>query len=95
MIVENELISEFPGLDAEVLRIGHHGSNGATSRRFLEAVAPEVAIISVGRNNPYGHPHTRVLKDLREAGAVILRTDRDGAITLTTDGWQIYIQTER
>jgi competence protein ComEC len=72
-------------LDAEILKVAHHGSNGATSERFLQAVHPIVAIISVGPNS-YGHPRPEVLQRLIAAGASIYRTDLDGSVTVTTDG---------
>ncbi|MGH7272677.1 MAG: MBL fold metallo-hydrolase, partial [Polyangiaceae bacterium] len=53
---------------------------------FLAAVAPREAVISVGRRNRFGHPHPRALAALAAAGARVWRTDRDGAVTVTTDG---------
>jgi competence protein ComEC len=70
---------------AEVLKVGHHGSAGSTSRALLQAVRPTVAVISVGRNR-FGHPTPAVLQRLHREGAVIYRTDRGGAVTIRTDG---------
>src|SRR5215510_5312536 len=73
-------------LRAQVLKVGHHGSRYATSAKFLEAVAPEVAIISVGAGNNYGHPAQSTLNRLQKAGVKIYRTDLNGEITVVTDG---------
>src|SRR3989344_3248280 len=71
-------------LDAEVLKVGHHGSKTSTSGEFVEAVSPEIAVISAGRNNSYGHPHQEVLDNL--AGVNIFRTDLSGDIKIISDG---------
>lgn len=69
-------------IQAEVLKVGHHGSHTSTSQEFLDRVSPNVAVIGVGANNRYGHPHKDVLKRLEEDIAHIYRTDTDGTITL-------------
>ena len=74
------------GLRADVLKVAHHGSRTSTSPEFLAAVKPTVALISVGAGNRYGHPGTRVLEDLADAGAVVVRTDRSGSILVRSDG---------
>jgi len=73
-------------LRAQVLKVGHHGSRYATSVRFLEAVAPEAAVISVGAGNRYGHPAQQTLDRLRKAGVKVYRTDLNGEIAIVTDG---------
>jgi competence protein ComEC len=74
-------------LDAQVLKAGHHGSRTSSSSSFLNAVTPEVVIISLGAGNSYGHPHQEALDRLSAAGTEqIFRTDVDGTITLTTNG---------
>jgi competence protein ComEC len=70
----------------DVLKVGHHGSRTATSAGWLAELDPAVAVISVGRGNRYGHPAPEVLERLAQAGVTVLRTDRAGTITLTTDG---------
>ncbi|HEY5467084.1 MAG TPA: DNA internalization-related competence protein ComEC/Rec2 [Clostridia bacterium] len=67
--------------DIDILRVAHHGSDGATGEEMLRLIKPEVAVISVGRNN-YGHPSAGALDRLRSAGSSILRTDRNGAVIL-------------
>ena len=73
-------------LHADVLKVGHHGSAYGTAAEFLAAVHPRYAVISVGRHNTFGHPAPATLERLRAVGARIYRTDRDGAIVITTDG---------
>jgi beta-lactamase superfamily II metal-dependent hydrolase len=80
-------------LKATVLKIGHHGSSSSTGYNFLKAAAPEYAIISVGKDNPYGHPHQETISRLSAAGIKILRTDQNGTIVISTDGKNIDIKT--
>lgn len=79
--VENKILSENINLRADILKVAHHGSKYATSNEFLEAVKPIDAIISVGKNNSYGHPNPEVLQRLLEYKANILRTDEMGDIS--------------
>jgi competence protein ComEC len=65
-----------------VLKVPHHGSAGAAVPRLLEAVRPQLAVISVGANNQFGHPSEEMLRELRRVGAKVMRTDRDGAVTV-------------
>ena len=69
-------------LRSTFLKVPHHGSAGAADRRFVEAVRPELAIISVGENNRFGHPSEEMLRELRRVGAKVMRTDEEGAITV-------------
>lgn len=80
---ENSLLSE--NIDADVLKVAHHGSRYASSSEFLQKVSPEIAVISVGENS-YGHPANETLERLGAAGAEILRTDANGTIILRTNG---------
>ena len=73
-------------LSATVLKVGHHGSSTSTSYRFLNAVMPQYAVISVGKDNSYGHPHDEVLSRLRDADVTVLRTDERGDIICESDG---------
>lgn len=77
-------------LDAEVLKVAHHGSKSSSTREFLEAVKPDYALVSVGENT-YGHPHPSVLERLRARGISLFRTDREGDITVRTDGTTLCI----
>jgi competence protein ComEC len=91
--VERQILSEngAEAMRADVLKIGHHGSKNSTMPEFLAAVQPRFGIISAGEDNPYGHPSPELVKRLENAGVRILRTDRDGAIHVLTDGAQLEI----
>lgn len=71
---------------ADVLKVAHHGSRTATSKKFLNRVNPSIAVISVGNDNPYGLPDEEILARLEETGTRIYRTDRDGTVLITLDG---------
>jgi competence protein ComEC len=75
----------------DLLKVGHHGSATASSDAWLSELSPWAAVISVGRGNRYGHPNPATLERLQRHGAGIWRTDRDGTITVTTDGRRIVI----
>ncbi len=79
--VERSIVNEYPNLDCDILKVGHHGSNTSTCKEFVKLVTPDVAIISAGKNNKYGHPHKSVLKILEEENVKIRRTDKEGTIT--------------
>lgn len=79
--VERNIVNEYPNLDCDILKVGHHGSNTSTCKEFVKLVTPDVAIISAGKNNKYGHPHKSVLKILEEENVKIRRTDKEGTIT--------------
>lgn len=85
---EARLVSENASiLDVDLLKAGHHGSRTSSSSTFLDAVSPQVVIISLGDGNTYGHPHEEALQRIAAAGTThILRTDIDGTITVTTTG---------
>ena len=91
--VEHDLMAAEAPLRAVVLKAGHHGSRSATSAPFVAAVDPSIAVIQVGKENDYGHPHADVLAQL--AGRLILRNDEDGRIEMISDGHQLWLMTER
>ena len=78
--IERKIVLSYPELDVDYLKVGHHGSNTSTSGYFLDVVTPKEAIISVGRNNIYGHPHKEVISILKNKGIKISRTDQEGTI---------------
>jgi competence protein ComEC len=79
-------------LRADVLKVGHHGSNTSSTGAFLALVRPRVALISVGAGNMYGHPSASVLRSLTAAGAAVMRTDLEGSIICRTDGQTLEIE---
>jgi competence protein ComEC len=78
-------------LHADVLKVGHHGSKNSTMSEFLSAVNPQIAIISAGDENPYGHPSPELLSRLEDSKVRILRTDQQGAVQILTDGHTIRV----
>ncbi|KAB8127567.1 DNA internalization-related competence protein ComEC/Rec2 [Gracilibacillus oryzae] len=78
---EQMLINMYPDLHTDVLKVAHHGSGTSTSDAFLKATMPQFSIISVGRENRYGHPDQEVVERLEQSGNTILRTDKHGAVT--------------
>lgn len=90
--VEAELLSSGSIQSADLLKLGHHGSDTSSSEEFLRAVDPDIAIIEVGRDNSFGHPSRRVLKRLDRLGAEIKRTDENGTIKAVSDGSTIIIE---
>jgi beta-lactamase superfamily II metal-dependent hydrolase len=83
---EHRLLTKELNLQAKVLKIAHHGSKYATSDDFLKRVKPEIAVVSCGAWNRYGHPAQTVLDRLRAAGVKLYRTDLQGEVTITTRG---------
>jgi competence protein ComEC len=79
---ERRLLDAGAGVHADILKVGHHGSAYSSDRRFVEAVHPRLALISVGRHNLFGHPAAATLVTLHNAGATVYRTDRCGAIVV-------------
>jgi len=85
--VELALVNEFQErLESNVLKVGHHGSKTSTAEEFIKKVSPEIAVISVGKDNRFDHPHQEVLEVLEKYGIKILRTDLDSDIKIISDG---------
>jgi competence protein ComEC len=95
--VEDRLVRRFGRhLDADVLKVGHHGSTTSTSPELLDATSARTALISAGRGNRYGHPHGTILARLQAAGVSVYRTDRHGAIVVRGRGdGRVWIRTEK
>ena len=91
---ETDLVNSGVNLRADVLQVGHHGSSTSTGYLFLNSVLPEMAVISCGVNNKYGHPHEEPLSILRDAGVDVYRTDLQGTITIGSDGQNYTVGTE-
>lgn len=84
---EKQLIDKYgKQLASSVLKSGHHGSNTASSAEFLKAVNPQNVVISVGANNDYHHPHPSTMKKYQSMNIKVYRTDKDGTVTITSDG---------
>jgi len=90
-VSELEMIRAGYDLHCDLLKVGHHGGETSTSQIFLDEIAPKYAIISVGTDNTYGHPHQATLNRLLNIGAKIYRTDEQGTIIATSDGTNITI----
>ncbi len=85
-VAEARMLAGGLPLQAQVLKVAHHGSASSSAAAFLEAAAPEQGLVSVGAANPYGHPSAATLERLTDAGAEIWRTDLEGTIVVITDG---------
>jgi competence protein ComEC len=91
--VERGLAAAIPPAPLRVLKIPHHGSLTSSAPEFLAALRPQLAIVSAGRGNHFGHPVPEVLDRYAAVGADVLRTDRDGAVTMESDGYSIEVRT--
>ena len=92
---EGEMVRSGVSLQADVLKVGHHGSRTSTTAAFLDAVGPGIAVIPCGRGNSYGHPHAGTLARLERAGVQVFRTDLQGHIVITSDGERVAVTTAR
>lgn len=90
---ENALLENPRSLQADFVKVAHHGSHTSSTQNFIDASKAEYAVISVGRRSQFGHPHTDVLERWKNAGAKIYRTGERGTISVTTDGKNLEIQT--
>jgi hypothetical protein len=86
---EEKILESGQDIESTVLKVGHHGSSTSTSQAFLDAVSPTYAVISCGKDNSYGHPHSETLAKLASAGVEVLRTDELGDIYCTSDGTEV------
>ena len=86
MIEFRLLFQSLEAIDVDILKVGHHGSKTSSIEEFLNMVSPETAVVSVGRNNRYRHPHGEVLERFETMQIPLLRTDINGDITITSDG---------
>lgn len=89
---ENEVIKKGVDLSADVLKVGHHGSDTSTSNDFLEKVNPKIAIISCGKGNDYGHPHNSTLNKLEGRNIRTFRTDEVGTVQVESDGKNLTVR---
>ena len=81
-------------MQADVLKAAHHGSKTSYTQSILQAIHPEITVISCGKNNDYGHPHKEVLNGLKAVGSSVYRTDRDKTVIITSDGSTLSVSTD-
>jgi competence protein ComEC len=90
---EARLVESKTDLRADVLKVAHHGSKTSSTIEFLERVNPRHAVISVAKPSPFGHPHPEALARLQTTNARVWRTSECGAITISTDGGDLRVET--
>ncbi len=92
--VEREMLDFYSQkeLSCDLLKLGHHGSSTSSSQEFLDTCAPNIAVISCGEGNSYGHPHKETLEKMKKTVKSLYRTDIDGDIVITTDGHKFYLE---
>ena len=81
---EENLVYLGKWLESDIIKVPHHGGRTSSSAEFLKWVSPQIAVVSAGRNNPFNHPHEETIERYKNAGVRFLRTDKDGAITITS-----------
>ena len=91
--VERQILPQLTPARTRILKVGHHGSRTSTSAELLAAWRPDIAIISCGRGNAFGHPAPEVLERLAQVATKVLRTDLYGQITVETDGKHVSVRT--
>src|SRR5439155_18850927 len=91
--IERSILPQLSPAVLRILKVAHHGSRTSTSQELLDAWHRQIAIISCGRGNSFGHPAPEVVARLEGAGVRIYRTDRDGEITVDTDGQHVSVRT--
>ena len=94
---EADLLRRYSTLDSDVLKVAHHGSNTSSTRAFLRSVDPDIAVVSAGRDNPFGHPSPMAMARLEEVvpKELILSTADHGSIEISTDGHKLWLHTDR
>lgn len=92
--VEEELLESNANIKSDVLKVAHHGSDYSSTNEFIDAVNPEYAVISAGKNNSYNHPSLNTLEKFNKRGIKVYRTDEDNTIIFTSNGSDLTITTE-
>ena len=90
---ERALVSAGDALGCDALKVAHHGSRTSSTDAFVVAARPALAVVSVGQDSPYGHPHPEVLARWRASGALVITTGERGTITVSTDGDDLKAET--
>lgn len=88
-VSEGEILQKQLDIQADVLKVGHHGSHSSTTQAFLDKVNPKYAVISCEKGNDYGHPHEETLDKLNAKNINVFRTDLEGTVIATSDGTNI------
>ncbi len=89
-VVEEDLLAGGAVLDSHVLKVSHHGSSTSSTEPFIKAISPDIAVISCGKDNSYGHPHRETVELLEEYGVEYLRTDRSGTVIVRSNGKTVW-----
>jgi competence protein ComEC len=92
--VERSLVDSFRPASFRLLKVPHHGSRTSSSEAFVAALRPHVAVVSAGRESPFGHPHPEVIRRYTEAGSAVWQTGEVGAISVCTDGRAVRLETD-
>ncbi len=92
---ENEILDKKYDVKADVIKIGHHGSNSSSGAKFIKAVGAAYGILSMGADNAYGHPHKEPVQRWEKSGTKLYRTDQSGSIVAVSDGKTLEITTEK
>ncbi len=90
---KEELSAIKTDLKSDVLKAGHHGSKTSSTQTLVQAIDPDITVISCGKNNDYGHPHKETLKALKAVGSTVYRTDKDKTVVITSDGSSLTVST--
>jgi competence protein ComEC len=90
---EQSVVPTLPSARLRILKVAHHGSLTSSAWDFVKAVRPQIAVVSAGRSNHFGHPVPEVLERYRSIGAEVFRTDADGAVMVDSDGWELHMRT--
>ena len=88
---EEDILDKYNLSNIDVLKVGHHGSRTSSSKEFIDEINPKYSIISVGKNNRYGHPNKEVLNNLKQSN--VYRTDQDGSIMFKIKNDKLKIET--
>lgn len=88
--IEEKLVSNNIDISAHILKLAHHGSDTSSTEDFLKKVNPDIAVISVGKDNKFGHPNRRIINRLERMGKRFFRTDLDGEVDFVSDGVMVY-----
>lgn len=84
--IEKQLVTHKKDIEADVLKVPHHGSDTSSSKEFIKEVSPDICVISLGENNTFGHPSLDTIETLENITPYIYRTDREGAVEVSTNG---------